>query len=132
MLANSNARVVCKVRASSAAVTRPARPARVGCVVRANKKLDERGVIAKDNSGRQNIFPTSSKAYYSSPTSSAVASSGLGGQQGLGVIAAAFAIVALATAGVVLKQGDETLAQVNNAYQGESLTVISSRIAKSL
>eukprot|EP00198_Chlamydomonas_reinhardtii_P014037 XP_001703374.1 predicted protein [Chlamydomonas reinhardtii] len=97
-----------------------------------SKRLDERGVIAKDNSGRQNIFPTSSKAYYSSPTSSAVASSGLGGQQGLGVLAAAFAIVALATAGVVLKQGDETLAQVNNAYQGDSLTVISSRIAESL
>ncbi|KAG2442967.1 hypothetical protein HXX76_003041 [Chlamydomonas incerta] len=129
----SNARVASsKVLKSSTAVA-PARPARLQHIVRAaDKKLDERGVIQKDNSGRQNIFPTSSKAYYSSPTSSAVASEGLGGQQGLGVLAAAFAIVALATAGVVLKQGDETLAQVNNSYQGDSLTAISSRIAKSL
>ncbi|KXZ56385.1 hypothetical protein GPECTOR_1g341 [Gonium pectorale] len=108
------------------------------CIIQAAKKpptgerLDERGVISKDNSGRQNIFPTASKAYYSSPTSGAVASSGLGGTQGVGVIAAALAIVALATVGVVSKQSAETLTQVNDGYSGESLTAIATRLAKTL
>lgn len=105
---------------------------RVRVVMGAKKSLDGKGFITKDNSGRENIFPTSSKAFYSSPRTAAVASSGLGGAQGAGVIAAALVIVAIATAGVVGKQPDETLAQVNNAYQGEALSVVAGRIEKSL
>ncbi len=88
-------------------------------VLCALSSLDGKGFITKDNSGRENIFPTSvsvlthgvyalglgsaalatvtcltplfvcpvlqSKAFYSSPRTEAVASSGLGGQQGKGV-----------------------------------------------
>ncbi|GLC35943.1 hypothetical protein PLESTB_000521700 [Pleodorina starrii] len=118
-------------------VATPGRNAR-NCVVHAKKPssgkgLDERGFIGKDNSGRQNIFPTSSKAYYKSPTASAVASSGLGGVQGAGVVAAALGIIVLATFGVVSKeQSSETLAQVNNAYTGDSLSAIAERLSKGL
>lgn len=40
------------------------------------------GYVTTDNSGRGNIFPTSSKPFYKSPTSEKVASQGLGGLQG--------------------------------------------------
>ncbi|GIL43364.1 hypothetical protein Vafri_1139 [Volvox africanus] len=114
----------------------PGRPTR-GIIPYAKKpasegSLDERGFITKDNSGRQNIFPTSSKAYYSSPTATAVASSGLGGVQGAGVIAAALGIVVLATFGVISKESTETLAQVNNTYTGDSLSAIAERLSKGL
>ncbi|KAG2499160.1 hypothetical protein HYH03_002741 [Edaphochlamys debaryana] len=97
-----------------------------------DRSLDSRGVITSDNSGKMNIFPTSSKAYYSSVRGTAIATSGLGGIQGAGVVAAALGVVALALAGVVTQQDTETLAQVNNRYQGESLSVIADRISGSL
>lgn len=40
------------------------------------------GYVTTDNSGRGNIFPTTSKPFYKSPTSEKVASQGLGGLQG--------------------------------------------------
>lgn len=44
--------------------------------------IKQSGYISEDNSGRGNIFPTQGKAYYRSPTSESVASTGLGGFQG--------------------------------------------------
>lgn len=94
------------------------------------KEVDGRGYITSDNSGKSNIFPTASKAYYSSPTSDAVAGSGLGGTQGVGVLAAALVVVAIATAGVVGQQGD-ALSSVDGLYSGDSLTAIASRLTAS-
>eukprot|EP00195_Chlamydomonas_chlamydogama_P004823 CAMPEP_0202898770 /NCGR_PEP_ID=MMETSP1392-20130828/7200_1 /ASSEMBLY_ACC=CAM_ASM_000868 /TAXON_ID=225041 /ORGANISM="Chlamydomonas chlamydogama, Strain SAG 11-48b" /LENGTH=133 /DNA_ID=CAMNT_0049584789 /DNA_START=82 /DNA_END=483 /DNA_ORIENTATION=+ len=96
------------------------------------KALDGSGYIKNDNSGRGNIFPTSSKAYYSSPTASAVAKEGLGGFQGGAVLAAAIAVVGLATVGVLGQGTGETLQVVAGNYAGDGLTSIADRIAASL
>lgn len=44
-------------------------------------KLDSSGYV-RDNSGKGNVFPTAQKAYYRSSTAEAVATQGLGGDQG--------------------------------------------------
>ncbi|GFR41399.1 hypothetical protein Agub_g2078, partial [Astrephomene gubernaculifera] len=137
MLCNQRIRITSGRQGLSTRQTNaPARSVSVAAKKEANnggsRSLDERGYISQDNSGRSNIFPTSSKAYYSSPTSNAVASSGLGGGLGAAVLAAAVAIVTLVTVAVVSRQPSETLEQVNDVYAGDSLTVIAERLSNSL
>lgn len=98
---------------------------------KSNPKLKNTGYIETDNSGRGNIFPTAQKTYYKSPTSSAVASQGLGGLQGAGVLAAAVAVVAAVTA-VTGNVHVETLSEVAASYTGDSLSAIAGRISSTL
>lgn len=91
------------------------------------------GVVAEDNTGKRNVFPTVAKPFVSSPASEAIASQGLGGAGGGALLAGAIGAV-LALAVLVGQVGTgETLAQVQAASAGgDSLTAIAGRIAASI
>ncbi|KAL6762898.1 hypothetical protein V8C86DRAFT_2508808 [Haematococcus lacustris] len=97
------------------------------------KKLKDTGFVTEDNSGRGNIFPTASKAFYTSPTSAKAAQQGLGGAQGTVLVVAALVVVGVATAGVLSTGSGETLSQVQDAAKvTDSLSTIADRLAASL
>ncbi|GAX75408.1 hypothetical protein CEUSTIGMA_g2852.t1 [Chlamydomonas eustigma] len=103
---------------------------------KASQKEDQNagqsGYVQNDNSGKGNIFPNTARPFISSPTSSAVASSGLGGIQGGAVLAAAIGVVGLATVSVLNKEAGESMEMVISSYNGETLAGIAARIAASL
>ncbi|EFN55751.1 expressed protein [Chlorella variabilis] len=87
------------------------------------RRLDSTGYIV-DNSERGNIFAVEPRQLYtSSPTSSRAASQGLGGLQGLLLLAAVCGVVAVATLGVA-SNPEDTLQEV--AASGGALDSLSS------
>ena len=98
------------------------------------KRLSSGGYIAEDNSGRGNIFAVEPRQLYtSSPTSDRAARQGLGGIQGLGVLAAALGVVALATLALANNSGESSLQAM--AAGGEALDglgAIAGRVAATL
>jgi hypothetical protein len=120
------------------ACSRPAQGRRTLVVTAAKKapqsgkrRLDATGYIV-DNSERGNIFAVEPKQLYtSSPTSDRAARQGLGGIQGLAVLAAAGAIVAAVTLGIAKNPAD-TLQGLAASSSTDSLSAISARISASL
>ncbi|KAI7837822.1 hypothetical protein COHA_008310 [Chlorella ohadii] len=110
----------------SLVVTAAKKPAQGG-----KRRLDATGYIV-DNSERGNIFAVEPKQLYtSSPTSDRAARQGLGGVQGLAVLAAAGAIVAAVTLGIAKNPAD-TLQGLAASGAADSLTAIADRISSSL
>lgn len=94
-----------------------------------------RGYVTQDNSGKSNVFGTvPDKLYTYSPTNARVASSGLGGMQGVAVLGAVVLLVAIATSGVVKVENDQgTLNQARaEVQQLQSLSSIATRLSASL
>lgn len=88
---------------ASATNTQPSLP---HCSSSPKRRLDSTGYIV-DNSERGNIFAVEPRQLYtSSPTSSRAASQGLGGLQGLLLLAAVCGVVAVATLGVASNPED--------------------------
>ena len=72
----------------------------VVCAAKAKRRLGPMGFVEEDNSGKANIFAVEPKTLYtSSPRSDKIASQGLGGSQGLILVLAIAAVVALSTLG---------------------------------
>ena len=83
----------------------------------------------QDNSGSANIFAVEPKTLYtSSPTSDRAARQGLGGAQGLAVLAAALGLVAVITLGVASRQ--DPLQAAGAAAEGASLSSIAARLGE--
>ncbi|BDA41224.1 hypothetical protein COCOBI_02-0040 [Coccomyxa sp. Obi] len=96
------------------------------------EKPKARGFVQEDNSGKSNIFGVEPRTLYtSSPTSDKAARQGLGGQQGLIVIAVCIAVVAAVT--FLGKEGPQTLSQVSaGAESRDSLTALAASIKASI
>lgn len=97
----------------------------------ARDQMKATGYVAEDNSGKGNIFPTKQQAYMKSGRDQ-VAAQGLGGFQGIIVLAVILAAVAGATLLEVKAPGPETLATVTDQFSGDSLGTIAARIQASL
>jgi len=99
------------------------------CVVLAARKEKggPMGFVAEDNSGRSNIFAVEPKTLYtSSPTSDRAASTGLGGAQGLIVVAVLIGLVAISTLGVAKSPQSQSLS--NLGQPTDSLSAIATRL----
>ncbi|KAK9909251.1 hypothetical protein WJX75_009506 [Coccomyxa subellipsoidea] len=96
------------------------------------EKPRARGFVQEDNSGKSNIFGVEPRSLYtSSPTSERAARQGLGGQQGLIVVAMCIAVVAAVT--FLGKEGPATLAQVSAvAESSQSLSSLAASIKASI
>ncbi|PSC70283.1 Kinesin-related 11 [Micractinium conductrix] len=110
-----------------ALVVRAAKPAGPG-----KKRLDNTGYIV-DNSNSGNIFAVMPKQLYtSSPTSDRAARQGLGGTQGLLLLAGVIGVVGLATLGVASNGGDTLQSVASTADSLDSLSAIAARLSASL
>lgn len=99
------------------------------CVAAARKKgtSGPMGFVAEDNSGRSNIFAVEPRTIYtSSPTSERAASTGLGGAQGLLVVAVLIGFVAISTLGVANSPQSQSLS--NLGQPADSLSTIVKRL----
>lgn len=98
---------------------------------RGKKGLSDTGYIV-DNSERGNIFAIMPKQLYtSSPTADRAARQGIGGTQGLIVLAVLIGAVGVATLGVAGNTGD-TLQSVAGQSAQDSLSAIAGRLAEGL
>ncbi|EIE24979.1 hypothetical protein COCSUDRAFT_52726 [Coccomyxa subellipsoidea C-169] len=96
------------------------------------EKPRARGFVQEDNSGKSNIFGVEPRSLYtSSPTADRAARQGLGGQQGLIVVAVCIAVIAAVT--FLGKEGPQTLAQVSAvADSRDSLSALAASIKASI
>lgn len=118
---------ISRVECRRALVVRAAKPSAGG----GRKRLDSTGYIV-DNSNSGNIFAREiTKPYVSSPRADKAAKQGLGGEQGLLVVAGLMGIVALATAAVG-GTGDTLQEVAATADSLDSLSAIASRLTASL
>merc|ERR1712118_77612 len=79
------------------------------------QRLDKNsGFVQEDNSGRSNIFSTGDKALYSySPTSDSVTRKGLGGAQGLVIVATIASLVLATTFNISIRNNYESASEID-------------------